>query len=108
MAVGTGAQAAHTGKRHHEERLEHIRIIREALRIGLESFSEIERLTGEYEAHRRCSGGLLGALRPIHPAASAGGIEEFATALRTLEVFERETVTAAPNFPGDSGPQEEG
>lgn len=94
MASTTVSEAIHRAEWHHDQRLESIRIIRNALHLGLESFGEIERLIDEYETHRKCAGSLPTSLLPLHPTGSANTVGEFAAALRTLEAFEHEAVAA--------------
>lgn len=94
MADMTVAEGFNRSEWDQEQRLENIRIIRNALHIGLESLGEIERLSDEYETHRRCSGSLPSELQPLHPTGAANTVGEFAAALRMLDILEQEAVRA--------------
>ena len=67
---------------------ENIRIIREALHIGLECFGEVERLIDLCKSPRAQSGGIPKDYRPLHPTGTADTVCRFAYALRALEQME--------------------
>lgn len=68
--------------------LEQLRKIRTALHVGLESFSEIERVTDTYELLESCGHRINERLMPIHPTGSSDTIGVFAGALRALDHIE--------------------
>ncbi len=76
----------------YEDQLNHIRIIRRALLIGLDSYGEIERIDNAFGIQKLAGNDVADDLKPRHPTAGDPGeaIGEFAQALRLLELMERE------------------
>ncbi len=76
----------------YDDRLDHIRIIRHALLIGLDSYGEIERIINAVDIRELYGKEVAGNLKPKSPTAGDSGeaIGEFAQALRLLELMERE------------------
>lgn len=69
--------------------IEDIRLIREALLIGLSSFGEIDRMDNAYDTHVSvCGEQIPDDLRPIHPTGSTDTVGTFADALRMLDSLE--------------------
>ena len=62
-----------------------IKIIINALLIGLDSYGEIERLESAAGVLEICKSEIPESLRPIHPTGSADTIGVFAAALRFLQ-----------------------
>lgn len=67
---------------------ENIRMIREALHIGLECYGEVERVADVYDLHATHGGDLPKSLRPLHPTGTNDAVCRFAYALRALEQME--------------------
>jgi hypothetical protein len=72
--------------------IEHIRKIREALLIGLESFGEVERVIDRHGLLSKHGKAPDADLLPLHPTGASDTIGVFASALRLLEIMEPENV----------------
>lgn len=67
--------------------VEEVRMIRNALLIGLDCFGEVERVRDAYDVEVEVAKNAVPeTLRPLHPTGSPDTICEFATALRLLGV----------------------
>lgn len=62
-----------------------IKVIINALLIGLDSYGEIERLESAAGVLELCKSEVPESLRPLHPTGSAETIGVFAAALRFLQ-----------------------
>ena len=76
----------------YEDRIDHIRIIRHALLIGLDSYGEIERIINAVDIRGLYGKEVADDLKPKSPTAGDPGeaIGDFAWALLLLELMERE------------------
>lgn len=71
-----------------------IKAIRKALHIGLYSFGEVERISDYCEVLRRLGESFNEHLEPVHPTGASDTVSMFADALRLLDAFEPERISA--------------
>lgn len=68
-----------------QDHLGKIKIIRNALLIGLASYGEVERVINEVVIAELCKNEIPDGVKPLHPTGCSDTVGEFAEALRFLE-----------------------